>query len=72
MLWKEWVQIKNLENAGKAHNNIYIYSTPLQRVESVYSATYTDASLKNRFVNGACNLFVAGVVFCTQNLIRDG
>ena len=72
MLWKEWVQIKNLENAGKAHNNIYIYSTPLQRVESVYSATYTDASLKNEIMPMACKCFFAGFVFCTQNLIRDG
>ena len=44
----------------------------LVTVGAVHTHTHTDASLKNRFVNGACNLFVAGVVFCTQNLIRDG
>ena len=39
-------------------------------VEAVH--THTDASLKNRIVVIACNCFIAGLIFGTQNLIRDG
>ena len=69
MVWKEWVQMKNSLVTAEA---VYIYSVLLQRVESVYSTTYTDASLKKGFVHFAYNRFVVGVLFCTQNLIRDG
>ena len=69
MVWKEWVQMKNSLVTAEA---VYIYSILLQRVESVYSTTYTDASLKKGFVHFAYNRFVVGVFFCTQNLIRDG
>ena len=34
--------------------------------------THTDTSLKNRIVVIACNCFIAGLIFGTQNLIRDG
>ena len=46
------IQMKNLRNAGKAHNTIYIYiySTPLQRVESVYSTTHTHGYLFNKWI----------------------
>ena len=37
-----------------------------------HTHTHTDTLLKNRIVIEACNLVVAGVIFYTQNLIRDG
>ena len=44
----------------------------LVTVAAVHTHTHTDTLLKNRIVIEACNLVVAGVIFCTQNLIRDG
>ena len=35
-------------------------------------AVYTDASLKNEIMLVACNCFITGLIFGTQNLIRDG
>ncbi len=37
-----------------------------------HTHTHTDTSLKNRIVVIACNCFIAGLIFGTQNLIRDG
>ena len=42
----------------------------LVTVETVY--IYTDTLLKKGFVHFAYNRFVVGLIFCTQNLIRDG
>ena len=61
-----------MKNSLVTAEAVYIYSILLQRVESVYSTTYTDVSLKKGFVHFAYNRFVVGVLFCTQNLIRDG
>ena len=44
----------------------------LVTVEAVYTHTHTDALLKNEVCFLACKVFVASVVFCAQNLIRDG
>ena len=46
----------------------------LVTVEAVHTHTHThtDTSLKNRIVVITCNCFFAGLIFCTQNLIRDG
>ena len=41
-------------------------------VEAVHTHTHTDVSLKNRIVVITCNCFIAGSIFGTQNLIRDG
>ena len=61
-----------MKNSLVTAEAVYIYSILLQRVESVYSTTYTDASLKKGFVHFAYNRFVVGVLFCTQNLLRGG
>lgn len=44
----------------------------LVTVGAVYIYIYTDTLLKKDFVHFAYNRFVVGVLFCTQNLIRDG
>ena len=35
-------------------------------------AVHTDVSLKNEIMLVACNCFITGLIFGTQNLIRDG
>ena len=42
----------------------------LVTVGAVY--TNTEASLKNEIMLVACNCFITGLIFGTQNLIRDG
>ena len=44
----------------------------LVTVGAVHTHTHTDALLKNKIIVLTCNVIIAGVVFCTQNLIRDG
>ena len=44
----------------------------LVTVETVYIYIYTDTLLKKGLVHFAYNRFVVGLIFCTQNLIRDG
>ena len=38
----------------------------------IYIYIYTDTLLKKGLVHFAYNRFVVGLIFCTQNLIRDG
>ena len=68
--------MKNLGNAGKAHNTIYIYIY-IQHLYNEWNLstrphTHTDTLLKKCLCIWAYNRFVVGVFFCTQNLIRDG
>ena len=42
------------------------------RCGCTHTHTHTDTLLKNKIMILACNVIVAGVFFCTQNLIRDG
>ena len=53
---------------------IYIYIQHLYNEWNLSTRphTHTDASLKNRIVVIACDCFIAGLIFGTQNLIRDG
>ena len=67
------VRMKNLGNAGKAHNTIYIFNTFTTSGSCLLDHTHTtDALIKNEVCFLACKVFVASVVFCAQNLIRDG
>ena len=68
------IQMKNLENAGKAHNTIYIYIFDTFTTSGIclLDHTHTDTLLKNEIMFVACNYFLTGLVFCTQNLIKDG
>ena len=61
MVWKEWVQmiIHSLVTVGAVHTHTHTH-------------THTDASLKNEIMFVACKCFFAGLIFCAQNLIRDG
>ena len=44
----------------------------LVTIGAVHTHTHTDTLLKNRIVVITCNCFIAGSIFGTQNLIRDG
>ena len=50
---------KHLVTVGAVHTHTHTH-------------THTDILLKNEVCFLACKVFVASVVFCAQNLIRDG
>ena len=67
------IQMKNLGNAGKAHNTIYIYIFDTFTTSGICLLDHTHTHkyfLVIIFCFLTCNFLVAGVDFCTQNLIE--